>query len=390
MKLLSFVCAGLCASVQQLDMPVNVKALHWNILGGKTLAASKFFGHAAPTLTGSASGISKNFVWGPQQHANDKPAMLDWEQRSKLMFQILSESKADILTFVEMENYEDFEAALGQQGYNGKYLKRPGSRTDGTALFWRENLFELMSSEDVLLSEKTGRVALLCRLKLKNESVGESGAHDLTLVGTHLHWDANTPQQIAEASFLKDHLSQEIAKSPKVPVLLGGDMNTEKGGPSFAELCKNDMQPMEVGDSVSWTNWIPETAYWTKQWGAETAGWAWKEPKKVIIDHFLMYPATGALSMTQPVTPVFRTPDGSIASEKDLSEMVPLTGNDALVPKEEQPDWKDSFKQGGSEAEAWLPLRKTETPEVGIPNKENPSDHLPIIAHLQLTPASSS
>jgi len=79
-----------------------------------------------------------------------------WETRKDRLLEVIEEMDADVLSLVECDHYEDhFKPALEKMGYDSTWRKRPRpSSADGCCLAWRRGIFELIAEESVEFVDK--------------------------------------------------------------------------------------------------------------------------------------------------------------------------------------------------------------------------------------------
>lgn len=71
-----------------------------------------------------------------------KNKYLRWQYRGVNLVQELSTYEADIIALQEVDHFSDFlQPQLRQYGYEGVFYKRPGSKRDGCAIFYRTSMF---------------------------------------------------------------------------------------------------------------------------------------------------------------------------------------------------------------------------------------------------------
>lgn len=79
-----------------------------------------------------------------------------WETRKDRLLEVIEDMDADVLSLVECDHYEDhFKPALEKMGYDSTWRKRPRpSSADGCCLAWRRGIFELIAEESVEFVDK--------------------------------------------------------------------------------------------------------------------------------------------------------------------------------------------------------------------------------------------
>ncbi|KAF4669074.1 hypothetical protein FOL47_002724 [Perkinsus chesapeaki] len=209
------------AQVQQL------KVLQYNILG-RYFGFSKYFSYAWPYLGGK---VAKNFC-PAATGAPQLPSLLDWNVRMPILAKTCLESNADILCLCEMDSYEDFRETLGPT-YDSYFAPRPGGRDDGSAVFWRKSILELVSAETLEYTCGSERVAAICRLQ-------SSQGQRFTVVGTHLYWKGSCPTQSKEVDQLTAKLHSLLEQGE--PVILCGDLNNHRDSDTFKRITECGME----------------------------------------------------------------------------------------------------------------------------------------------------
>lgn len=79
-----------------------------------------------------------------------------WERRKDRLLDVIRDMDSDVLSLVECDHYEDhFKPALEQMGYESTWRKRPRpSSADGCCLAWRRGIFSLLAEESVEFVDK--------------------------------------------------------------------------------------------------------------------------------------------------------------------------------------------------------------------------------------------
>uniref|UniRef100_A0A182MCT7 Endonuclease/exonuclease/phosphatase domain-containing protein n=1 Tax=Anopheles culicifacies TaxID=139723 RepID=A0A182MCT7_9DIPT len=166
------------------------------------------------------------------------PQALPWKQRSKRLLAEIDTIKPDILCVQELqENHADsFRSGL-KQDYGMLYKKRTGGeKTDGCALFYRNDLFDLVTHHKVEFYQpkvnKLNRenVAIIAKLSLKANPRAK-----LVVSTTHLLYNPNRQDvRLAQVQVLLAELDR-LAYSGTMPngiprydpVILCGDFNLQ-------------------------------------------------------------------------------------------------------------------------------------------------------------------
>jgi mRNA deadenylase 3'-5' endonuclease subunit Ccr4 len=109
---------------------------------------------------------------------------------------------ADIfcLQEVEPETFVALRTTLSERGYGAQYARKLARRPDGVAIFYRRNIFELLSSRVIAFADgkpATGYVALLVLFGSANGVLG--------VINTHLMWDAPGTRAAAQIGLRQAH-----------------------------------------------------------------------------------------------------------------------------------------------------------------------------------------
>lgn len=153
------------------------------------------------------------------------PEHLKWPYRQKLIYQEILRINADIILLQELDHYEDMHKELKIKGYSSIFQQKKGWHDDGVAIFFREKMFELKQKYSILLSGS--QVAL--GMKLKKDS------QEFYVFTTHLKsfkgFDNERAQQVRV-------LLSYIEGLEKLPIVIGGDFNSEPGSCAYEEINK--------------------------------------------------------------------------------------------------------------------------------------------------------
>lgn len=160
-----------------------------------------------------------------------------WEVRFPRIIDMLTSSNADIISLVELDEYDAFAEALSD--WDSVFRKRPRrSSKDGCGVFWRRTKFQLGASEgfDFVDREDTGqtlkdRTCLLVLLRFV-----ASPASKVLVISTHLARNPECPNQTKvrarQTAQLMRHLTDfaHRNKADEAPVILMGDLNAQHFG----------------------------------------------------------------------------------------------------------------------------------------------------------------
>ncbi|XP_024386152.1 carbon catabolite repressor protein 4 homolog 5 isoform X3 [Physcomitrium patens] len=177
------------------------------------------------------------------------PFIMDWDARKKKLLRELALWSPDIMCLQEVDHYEDLNEELESKGYVGVYTSRTGASTDGCAMFWRKNRFELLEEECIKFNEFNLRdnVAQLCVLWTKSKTSewrdtdGSEGLDDAkptigsrdpknncVVVGnTHLLFNPKRGDvKLGQARVLLEKAHAISEKWGNAPVAIAGDFNS--------------------------------------------------------------------------------------------------------------------------------------------------------------------
>lgn len=123
-----------------------------------------------------------------------------WETRKDRLLDVIGEMDADLLSLVECDHYEDhFKPALERLGYGSTWRKRPRpSSADGCCLAWRRQLFDLVAEESVefvdKMCPKEGKVYKdrIAVIALLRSRISK---HRICVASTHLQRNPEDPTQ---------------------------------------------------------------------------------------------------------------------------------------------------------------------------------------------------
>jgi mRNA deadenylase 3'-5' endonuclease subunit Ccr4 len=122
-------------------------------------------------------------AWYPRSPA----LLLDPTWRVPALVRHVLRLGADLFCLQEVEpvTFAALRATLGEQGYGGQFARKLAQRPDGVAIFYRREIFKLLSCRVVAYADgapPTGYVALIALLR--------SAGGVLGVINTHLMWDA--------------------------------------------------------------------------------------------------------------------------------------------------------------------------------------------------------
>jgi endonuclease/exonuclease/phosphatase family metal-dependent hydrolase len=140
----------------------------------------------------------------------------------------VSALKADILCLqeVEAESFAALRTSLGVIGYGAQYARKYARRPEGCAVFYRQNVFELLSERVIAYADgadgapHTGHIAMIV--------IFQSMGGILGVINTHLTWDPpSTPDsaQVGRRQTKQLLTEYERTVSDARAWILAGDFN---------------------------------------------------------------------------------------------------------------------------------------------------------------------
>eukprot|EP00746_Dinoflagellata_sp_MGD_P086517 gnl/MRDRNA2_/MRDRNA2_34249_c0_seq1.p1 gnl/MRDRNA2_/MRDRNA2_34249_c0~~gnl/MRDRNA2_/MRDRNA2_34249_c0_seq1.p1 ORF type:complete len:804 (-),score=155.91 gnl/MRDRNA2_/MRDRNA2_34249_c0_seq1:85-2496(-) len=179
----------------------------------------------------------------------------DWSVRRDKIIEQLWNLDADILSLVELDEYEDFQRELGSV-FDSAFRKRPRQVSkDGCGIFWRKSKFELEASagfdycdeEDASGRQRKDRACLFVCLRFR-----AAPNQKLIAVSTHFARNPEDPSKTKirakQASQLLNYLTEisQEWKAEGAPVVLMGDLNARHFGEIrgiVRAVCQAQQQP---------------------------------------------------------------------------------------------------------------------------------------------------
>ncbi|RDX99283.1 Carbon catabolite repressor protein 4-like 5, partial [Mucuna pruriens] len=176
----------------------------------------------------------------PDLYSNIPHSFLEWGRRKKLILEEINNYNASILCFQEVDHFHDLDDLFRSSGFKGVYKARTGEAQDGCAVFWKDNLFNLLHQEDIEFQRYGLRnnVAQLCVLEA-NHDKKESDACNLTtmepstrkrrfVVGNiHVLFNPNRgDMKLGQVRLLLDKAYKLSQEWGNIPVIIAGDLNS--------------------------------------------------------------------------------------------------------------------------------------------------------------------
>ncbi|RZF37610.1 hypothetical protein LSTR_LSTR014132 [Laodelphax striatellus] len=220
----------------------KIRVLQWNIL-------SQSLGESVD-----------NFVACPE-------SALEWRRRRQQLSEEIVRYQPDIICLQEVDHFNYFQKTLSTQGFKGIFFPKPDSPCiyikdnngpDGCAIFYKEDRFDLIRSENRILevwtvqSNQVGVLAILKEL--------ESG-QELCVATTHLKARSGALLSTLRNEQGKDLLDFVQANAEQRPVILCGDFNAEPIEPIYSTVLGHDLLRLgsayryPSGQEPAYTTW---------------------------------------------------------------------------------------------------------------------------------------
>ncbi|KMZ61865.1 hypothetical protein ZOSMA_4G01540 [Zostera marina] len=184
----------------------------------------------------------------PELYFHISPEDLDWEWRRHNILSELQFWSPDILCLQEVDKFQDFVDSLSLQGYDGIWQMRTGSATDGCAIFWRTNRFQLRFEKNIEFKKYGLRdnVAQICVLEswaqrhVDLNSTGSSESHNkpqehnrIVVCNIHVLYNPKRGEiKLGQVRILLDE-AYSISREWNAPVVLCGDFNSTPKSPLY-------------------------------------------------------------------------------------------------------------------------------------------------------------
>ncbi|KAJ1688200.1 hypothetical protein LUZ63_019590 [Rhynchospora breviuscula] len=171
------------------------------------------------------------------------PHMRSWQWRmDNLLFEFQLWSP-DVLCLQEVDRFPDLQTKLESKGYNGIWKIRTGNASDGCAIFWRTNRFQLLHHEYIEFRQ-TGlkdNVAQICVLEsIVEKTLGNDSPSTKTsssrVVVCNIHVLFNPKRGDIKLGQVRTLIDQALTVSKSwgdAPVVLCGDFNSTPNSPLY-------------------------------------------------------------------------------------------------------------------------------------------------------------
>lgn len=182
---------------------------------------------------------------------------LIWNTRFLLISNEISMLKPDVICLQELQSSHVnlFNSHLQKFGYKYIYKQRTGIRRDGCAIFYKENMFELINHQTVEFRQPTtdmlnrDNIGIMAKLKPKNESFSP-----FVVCTTHLLYNPKrTDVRLAQLQvFLAeiDRFSYHNETSQHLPIILTGDFNSLPISPVIRLLTEGRINSVHFGSGL--------------------------------------------------------------------------------------------------------------------------------------------
>ncbi|CAA6665393.1 unnamed protein product [Spirodela intermedia] len=162
------------------------------------------------------------------------PKNLEWDRRKRRIRKELRRYDPSILCFQEVDRFDDLASLLNKDGYVGVYQVRTGDASDGCAMFWKEEQFNLLHEENIQFQEfgLRNNVSQICVFKVidthKSTKPARSQCDRTLLVGNiHVLFNPNRGDVKLGQMRLFLEKAHEISEQwGNTPVVVAGDLNS--------------------------------------------------------------------------------------------------------------------------------------------------------------------
>ncbi|KAG7651616.1 Endonuclease/exonuclease/phosphatase [Arabidopsis thaliana x Arabidopsis arenosa] len=161
---------------------------------------------------------------------------LEWSRRKHLICKEISRYNASILCLQEVDRFDDLDVLLKNRGFRGVHKSRTGEASDGCAIFWKENLFELLDHQHIEFDKfgMRNNVAQLCVLEMNCEEDPKSklrvrSSDPRRLVVGNIHVLFNPKRGDIKLGQVRLFLEKAYKLSQEwgnIPVAIAGDLNS--------------------------------------------------------------------------------------------------------------------------------------------------------------------
>lgn len=367
-----------------------LRVAQFNILGRK-MAGSMWFHYARdflpPSITKAcpdwyqSAGYPRCLLW----HPRDGPSRF---YRLPVLLAEIRALKADILCLVELDCFEEIQSALGTEGYDAIFQRRPG-KADGCGIFWRREALAASGHCRLLTYSVPANDRIAVAQALEHLATGQR----FLVVSTHLHWDQQAGHQVAEAEELLA-FAEEAASAAGADgraTIVCGDLNTTPGAAAYEVMCRHFQDAALQDDAAvyapgSFTSLKPDVYYFARPRGSQYDSraqdeWHLQEGRQEVIDYIFYDP--GAFELVAPIELPCLGGEPSAKRARTSKPPYGYWAGDWAFSATPAPGWEAGLRDPN-----WWPVRTQGLLQFGIPNRLHGSDHLPVACTLRLCEAS--
>ncbi|KAL8169134.1 UNVERIFIED_CONTAM: hypothetical protein K2H54_038473 [Gekko kuhli] len=182
----------------------------------------------------------------PHLYMHCHPDILSWSYRLANLLQEIQHWDPDILCLQEVQEnhyWEQLEPTLVMMGFGCIYKRRTGRKTDGCAICYKQNKFQLISANpveyfrpglDILNRDNVGLVLLL--QPLLPESLGDKAVRPLCVANTHVLYNPHRGDiKLAQVALLLAEIDKtaKLVDGSYCPIVLCGDLNSVPDSPLY-------------------------------------------------------------------------------------------------------------------------------------------------------------
>jgi len=229
--------------------------------------------------------LAQTNLTGHQNLYRGKPQyLLEWDYRWSGIQREINTFNPDIVTFQEVQFSgpdhfsEQIKPWFTQLGFEDVSQRRTGDKQDGCAIFFRKDMFNLMSSRGILYKQNDvplldkDNIGLVCCLRTNTGS-------RLVVATTHLLFNPKRHDiRLAQTALLLtelDRIAWDKNKRSYVPVILTGDLNTQPFSDTYNLITRGHVRyaGLQCGRSVLPAQLLPPSlgVADTCQWVTELA-----------------------------------------------------------------------------------------------------------------------
>ncbi|XP_013919866.1 PREDICTED: protein angel homolog 1 isoform X2 [Thamnophis sirtalis] len=182
----------------------------------------------------------------PHLYMHCHPDTLSWSYRLANLLQEIQHWDPDILCLQEVQEnhyWEQLEPTLMMMGFTCIYKRRTGRKTDGCAICYKQNKFQLISANpveyfrpglDILSRDNVGLVLLL--QPLLTENLGDKAISPLCVANTHVLYSPRRGDiKLAQMALLLAEIDKtaKLADGSYCHIILCGDLNSVPDSPLY-------------------------------------------------------------------------------------------------------------------------------------------------------------